>query len=130
MRSFLLLCLLASVRASPPSVKTGVQKGLPGVKRDEKASHIEANNPSLRMFKMRNVMTSWFCNTVDDGLFEERRHMGVCATYDFDQTTSPPREEVLRGYKVMYQTFCNTAVNVRHHNIICTDALLKRTYGQ
>ena len=112
-------------RVAPPS------KGLPGVKRSEKSEHVSSTSPSLRMFRMRNVMASWYCLTpVDDPNEQKMRDRSTPCVNTFGAGgTSGPVRSSIDDFKRMYSQFCRDATSYRHHGVICNDELMRKTYG-
>ena len=115
--------LLLTMAAAAESVK---KPGLPGVTAGEKLAHVTSTNPTMRLFRMRNVMTSWACQYGG----EHVSRLGTCANlYDLGlQSTTPPKSSV-NDMKTLYRTFCSLGGQHRHHDLICEDQLFRSKYG-
>jgi trehalose-6-phosphate synthase len=102
----------------PPKPSTGT-KGMVGMRQSDKTQHVSS---SLRFFKMRNVVTAWYCNSNEPNASSASPCINL---YDFDK---PSKVTVISDYKSMYAAFCEKALTHKHHDVICNDTIFKKTY--
>ena len=113
--------------------QTDALRGLPGISKDAKDLHKSNMDQSMRLFKMRNIMTAWYCNDA-----ETTTTLDICSPYDLSSSPSPARpissEQRKQQMSKVYKEFCQRSVTTTRKKStqrtqICTDALLRKTYG-
>ena len=113
--------------------QTDALRGMPGISKDAKDLHKSSVEQSMRMFKMRNIMTAWYCNDA-----ETTTTLDICSTYDLSSAPSSARsissEQRKQQMSQVYKEFCQRSVastpkKSAQRTQICTDALLRKTYG-
>lgn len=115
-------CFVTVLIAIAYTCAADASKGFPGIKPIEKSTHVQTNSPSMRMIKMRNIMTAWYCR---DGMHSDTTP--CIQLFGYDKTAN--RASSLTDFKAMYNEFCKNGPDDASRNVICSDALLKRTYG-